>query len=293
MITVENLSKVYGNEKSVDDVSFICRPGKITGFLGPNGAGKSTTMRIIAGLTSATEGRATVAGHRYAHIPNPGRVIGLLLDASAMAKGLTGRQTLWLVAKTIGTDVSRIDDLLEAVGLADEAANRRVGDYSLGMRQRLGIAQALIGSPSILMLDEPANGLDPAGIFWMRSLLREFADNGGTVLLSSHLLHEMEQVCDDLVVINDGRIVAKGSRADLLTAGTVTVECSDPERFTADLHSAGIEVERLKEGRLTVAANPKVVGDLALSSGVALYQLVPTTSGTLEDLFMNLTSGTD
>ncbi|MFW0775886.1 ABC transporter ATP-binding protein [Paenarthrobacter nitroguajacolicus] len=291
MITVENVSKAYGKQQSVRNVSFHCRPGRITGFLGPNGAGKSTTMRIIAGLTTATQGHSTVAGHRYAQLPNPGRVIGLLLDASAMAKGLTGRQTLWLAAKTVGVSTTEVDRYLEKVGLNGPAGNRRVGDYSLGMRQRLGIALALIGRPTALMLDEPANGLDPAGILWMRSLLREFADNGGTVLLSSHLLHEMEQISDDLVVIDNGSIVARGSCAELLSTGTLNVACSDPATLAAELIAAGSKVERLGDNRILVTASAAQVGDLALASGIAIYHLSSATAGSLEDLFMNLTSG--
>jgi ABC-2 type transport system ATP-binding protein len=186
MITVDHLSKRYGRHPAVDDVSFTCRPGTVTGFLGPNGAGKSTTMRMICGLTPPTAGIATVDGLPYRRLANPGRRIGVLLDASAQHAGRTGREVLTLAALTMGVDRRRVGETLHRVGLDATAARRRVRAYSLGMRQRLGIACALLGDPSVLILDEPANGLDPEGIFWMRGLLRDFADRGGTVLLSSH-----------------------------------------------------------------------------------------------------------
>ncbi|MGH3336790.1 MAG: ATP-binding cassette domain-containing protein, partial [Nocardioides sp.] len=204
MIRVEALSKKYGQFQAVDDVTFSARPGRVTGFLGPNGAGKSTTMRVMVGLTPPSHGTATILGRHYADLPNPGREVGVLLDASAQHAGRTGRETLRVAARTMGLPVSRVDEMLERVGLAETEAGRRVRNYSLGMRQRLGIATALLGDPEVLILDEPANGLDPAGIRWMRDLLRDFADQGGTVLLSSHLLHEIEVIADDLVVIGQG-----------------------------------------------------------------------------------------
>ena len=220
MIEVNDLTKRYGSELAVDGVSFRCEPGTITGFLGPNGAGKSTTLRMITGLTLPTAGTATVLDTEFAQLPNPGRQVGVLLDASAQHSGRTGREVLRLTADVIGVDRHRVPELLDRVGLPPDAARKRVGQYSLGMRQRLGIAQAMVGDPSVLILDEPANGLDPEGIVWMRELLRDFADRAGTVLLSSHLLHEIEAVADNLVVIHHGRIVAQGGKADLLaTAG--------------------------------------------------------------------------
>ncbi|HET8602550.1 MAG TPA: ATP-binding cassette domain-containing protein, partial [Marmoricola sp.] len=185
MIEVDRLSKRYGTFLAVDDISFDCRPGAVTGFLGPNGAGKSTTMRIIAGLTPASSGTATIGGRHYHHIPNPGTQVGVLLDASAQHAGRTGREVLTLGALTMGLPRRRVDEMLELVSLTSAESRRRIRGYSLGMRQRLGIAHALLGDPKILILDEPANGLDPAGIHWMRGLLREYADQGGTVLLSS------------------------------------------------------------------------------------------------------------
>ena len=221
MIHIDALTKTYGGFTAVDHVTFSAEAGRVTGFLGPNGAGKSTTMRILVGLTPASSGTATVLGRRYADLPNPGREIGVLLDASAQHAGRTGREILTLAQRTTRMPKARVDEMLDLVSLTPEESGRRVRDYSLGMRQRLGIATALIGDPEVLVLDEPANGLDPAGIRWMRDLLRGYADQGGTVLLSSHLLHEIEVVADDLVVIGNGRIVAAGTKGELLaSAGT-------------------------------------------------------------------------
>ncbi|RQX30071.1 ABC transporter, partial [Micromonospora chalcea] len=216
MIEVDQLTKRYGPHTAVADVTFRCEPGTVTGFLGPNGAGKSTTMRMICGMTPPSSGGATVAGRPYRDLPNPGREIGVLLDASAQHAGRTGREALTLAARTMGVDRARVAAALDRVGLNETAARRRVGPYSLGMRQRLGLALALLGDPRVLILDEPANGLDPEGIFWMRGLLRDFADRGGTVLLSSHLLREVEAVADRLVVIGGGRVVAQGGKDELL-----------------------------------------------------------------------------
>src|SRR6187401_3376167 len=218
MIKVENLTKKYAGVTAVDDITFTAEPGRVTGFLGPNGAGKSTSMRIMVGLTPASSGTATISGHRYADLPNPGLDVGVLLDASAQHGGRTGREILTIAQKTMGLRAGRVDEMLELVSLTEEEAGRRVRDYSLGMRQRLGIAQALLGEPAVLILDEPANGLDPAGIRWMRDLLRDYADRGGTVLLSSHLLREIEVVADEIVMIGNGRIVSQGSKAELLQA---------------------------------------------------------------------------
>ena len=218
MISVENLTKRYGAVEAVSDVSFRCSPGTVTGFVGPNGAGKSTTLRMICGLSESSAGRATVLGTAYHSIPNPGRHVGVLLDASAQHGGRTGEETLTIAAMLLGVPQTRADAMLERVGLQG-AEKRRVKDYSLGMRQRLGIAQALLGDPSVLILDEPANGLDPEGIVWMRRLLRDFADRAGTVLLSSHLLREVEKIADELVVIGAGRIVAQGAADELLVDG--------------------------------------------------------------------------
>jgi ABC-2 type transport system ATP-binding protein len=219
MIEVENLSKRYGSVAAVTDVSFRCAPGTVTGFVGPNGAGKSTTLRMICGLAEPSSGRATVLSRAYAAIPNPGRHVGVLLDASALHGGRTGEETLNVAALTLGVGRDRVAAVLEEVGLAGQAARKRVRAYSLGMRQRLGLAHALLGEPEVLILDEPANGLDPGGIVWMRRLLRDFADRAGTVLLSSHLLREVEKIADELVVIGGGRVVAHGAADELLVDG--------------------------------------------------------------------------
>ncbi len=216
MIDVEALTKRRGERAVVSDVTFRCEPGTITGFLGPNGAGKTTTLRMLTGLSAPDSGRALVFGGRYRDLPNPGRRVGILLDASAQHSARRGREALALSARTMGVPTQRVDALLELVGLDETAARRRVGKYSLGMRQRLGLAHALLGDPEILILDEPANGLDPEGMRWMRRLLRDFADRGGTVLLSSHLLVEVEAVADRMIIIADGRIQAQGTRAELL-----------------------------------------------------------------------------
>src|SRR3954462_3841937 len=221
MITIENLSKKYGHTTVVHDINFTASTGRVTGFLGPNGAGKSTTLRMLVGPAPPTEGTETINDRHFSELPNPGREVGVMLAASAQHAGRTGREILTLAQRTTRMPKARVDEMLDLVSLTPEEAGRRVRDYSLGMRQRLGIATALIGDPEVLVLDEPANGLDPAGIRWMRDLLRGYADQGGTVLLSSHLLHEIEVVADDLVVIGNGRIVAAGTKGELLaSAGT-------------------------------------------------------------------------
>ncbi len=292
MITVDRLTKTYGAYRAVDDVSFTCRPGAVTGFLGPNGAGKSTTMRIIAGLTPATSGIAHVSGVNYLDIPNPGTQIGVLLDASAQHAGRTGREILMLSALTMGLPSSRVDQMLELVSLTPSESKRRVKNYSLGMRQRLGIANALMGDPKILMLDEPANGLDPAGIHWMRSLLRDYANRGGTVLLSSHLLHEIEVIADEIIVIGQGKIVAEGTKAELLqTAGTF-VKAGDASALANALTAAGISSGPSGDGGLRTESDPATVGKAAAAAGVALVELRPADGAGLEEMFLQLTSTT-
>ncbi|MET7706998.1 ATP-binding cassette domain-containing protein [Micromonospora sp. NPDC005413] len=290
MITVENLTKRYGPHPAVDDVSFQCEPGTVTGFLGPNGAGKSTTMRMICGLTAPTAGHATIAGRSYRELPNPGREVGVLLDASAQHAGRTGREALTLSAYTMGLDRREVAAKLDLVGLNAVAAKRRVKAYSLGMRQRLGLAQALLGDPRVLILDEPANGLDPEGIFWMRGLLRDFADRGGTVLLSSHLLREVEAVADRLVVIGGGRIVAQGDKNELLAGGGTMVRARDGAALRRALDTAGLNAADSADG-LLVQADAEAVGQAAADAGVALAELRPADGGGLEQLFLTLTAG--
>ena len=292
MIKVEALTRKYGAFTAVDDITFTARPGRVTGFLGPNGAGKSTTMRGIVGLTPATAGTAEVCGRRFADLPNPGVEVGVLLDASAQHAGRTGREILTIAQRTMGLPARRVDEMLDLVSLTPEEAGRRVRHYSLGMRQRLGIATALLGEPEVLILDEPANGLDPAGIRWMRDLLREYADGGATVLLSSHLLHEIEVIADDLVVIGEGRIVAQGTKAELLrTAGTF-VRTPARDELGRALAASGIGHTVATHDTLRIDADPELVGKVALQAGVALVELRPADGAGLEEMFLELTAST-
>ncbi|MGY1741477.1 MULTISPECIES: ATP-binding cassette domain-containing protein [unclassified Blastococcus] len=289
MITVSGLTKQYGTRTVVDDVSFTLEPGTVTGFLGPNGAGKSTTMRMMTGLVPATSGTALVDGRPYAELPNPGAVVGTLLDASAVHPGRTGRAHLRLLAAAAGVPAARADEVLEQVGLT-AAARRRVGGYSLGMRQRLGIAGALLTDPPVLVFDEPANGLDPEGIRWMRDLIRGHAARGGTVLLSSHLLGEVEHTVDRLLVIGAGRVVADGPVAALLGAEGTTVRAADPAALAAALTAAGFHVQHGDGGALVVpGADPAAVGAVAAAGGHVLVELRPAERA-LEDLFFSLTA---
>jgi ABC-2 type transport system ATP-binding protein len=293
MITVESLTKTYGAFTAVDDVSFTAQAGRVTGFLGPNGAGKSTTMRVMVGLTPPSSGSATILGRAFADLPNPGREVGVLLDASAQHAGRTGREILTIAQRTMGLPSSRVDEMLARVSLTPDEATRRVRNYSLGMRQRLGIATALIGDPEVLILDEPANGLDPAGIRWMRDLLREYADQGGTVLLSSHLLHEIEVIADDLVVIGNGRIVAQGTKNELLQqAGTFVRVSSGEAALIRALTNAGAEATSSGDGTVRTPADPELVGKVALAAGVALVELRTADGAGLEEMFLELTSDT-
>jgi ABC-2 type transport system ATP-binding protein len=289
MIQINELTKTYGGFTAVDHVTFTAEAGRVTGFLGPNGAGKSTTMRILVGLTPASSGTATVLGRRYADLPNPGREIGVLLDASAQHAGRTGREILTLAQRTTRMPKARVDEMLDLVSLTPEESGRRVRDYSLGMRQRLGIATALIGDPEVLVLDEPANGLDPAGIRWMRDLLRGYADQGGTVLLSSHLLHEIEVVADDLVVIGNGRIVADGTKGDLLASAGTFASAAEPATLAAALTSAGHSAQ-LSLGGIRTDADTAEVGRVALAAGVPLTELRPADGAGLEEMFLELTA---
>jgi ABC-2 type transport system ATP-binding protein len=290
MITVEELSKRYGAHLSVDRVSFRAEPGSVTGFLGPNGAGKSTTMRMMTGLTPPSAGRSTILGVPYADLPNPGRHVGVLLDASAQHTGRTGREILRLGATVMGLRRRRVDEMLELVGLSGDEGDRRVGNYSLGMRQRLGIAHALLGDPQVLILDEPANGLDPAGIHWMRGLLKSFADQGGTVLLSSHLLHEIEVVADHLVVIGRGVIVADGSKAELLNAAGTLVRGLDQDALVRCLDAAGYSYHATSDGAYVVEATRERIATATARHGVVVTELRGADGAGLEDMFLQLTA---
>jgi ABC-2 type transport system ATP-binding protein len=246
---------------------------------------------VLCGLSDPDGGRATVLGGHYRDLPNPGRRVGVLLDASAQHPGRRGRETLAVSAQTIGMPAQRVDDLLERVGLERSAARKRVRQYSLGMRQRLGLAHALLGDPEVLILDEPANGLDPEGMRWMRGLLREFADRGGTVLLSSHLLHEVQAVADRIVIIGAGRIVAQGSRDELLANAGTLVSASDKPGLAGALHAADLGARETADGGFVVDAEPEAVGLAALAGGVALTHLGPAEGAGLEQLFFDLTGG--
>ncbi len=290
MITLEHVTKRYGGFTAVDDVSFVARAGQVTGFLGPNGAGKSTSMRVMVGLTPADGGVATIGGHRYAEIPNPARHVGVLLDASAQHAGRTGREVLRISAETMGVGPKRVQEMLELVGLSGAESKRRVRNYSLGMRQRLGIANALLGEPSVLILDEPVNGLDPAGIHWMRGLLRHFAAQGGTVLLSSHLLHEVEMIADEMVLIGRGRILAQGTKDELLQTRGTYVKPEDPAALEAALGAAGIHALPSGDGGFRSEAEPLDVGRAAAAAGVVLAELKRAEGAGLEEMFLQLTS---
>jgi len=291
MIESHSLTKRYGGRTAVQDVSFTCETGTVTGFLGPNGAGKSTTLKMLCGLTPASSGSATVLGSPFANLTNPGRRVGVLIDASAQHAGRTGRETLAVSASLLGVRPARVDEMLELVGLDGSAGDKRVGHYSLGMRQRLGIAHALLGDPEALILDEPANGLDPEGMRWMRGLLGDFAARGGTVLLSSHLLHEVEAIADRLVIIADGRIVGEGTADELLGGGAKTlVRARDVHGLRLALREADVDFIDGQDGGLLVNASADDVGDVALCSQVALSELRNAHDGSLEQLFFSLTS---
>ncbi len=289
MIEATGLTKRLGGRAVVSDVSFRCEPGTVTGFLGPNGAGKTTTMRMVVGLSIPDAGSSQVLDRDYHAIPNPGRQVGVLLDASAQHPGRTGREALAISAQMMGVPESRVGELLTLVGLDESAASKRVRQYSLGMRQRLGLAHALLGDPQVLILDEPANGLDPEGIRWMRGLLRDFADRGGTVFLSSHLLSEVDAVADRLLIIGQGKIVADGTRAELLAGKGVLVRATDPRELENALHSAGLPAQRLEDGSYVVEADAESVGRAALTGGVVLTHLAPSEGAGLETLFFQLT----
>ena len=292
MIEVVDLTKVYGESVAVDHVSFTVEPGVVTGFLGPNGAGKSTTMRMILGLDRPTSGSALVNGRDYTGSRAPLALLGALLDARAVDKGRSARDHLGAVGATVGVGARRVDEVLDLVGLA-EVAGKPAGGFSLGMGQRLGIATALLADPAVLMLDEPVNGLDPDGILWIRRLLRDLAAEGRTVLLSSHLMSEMELTADHLVVIGRGRILADTSMADLIASaspGRVTVSSPDADRLRRLLLvTDGVSVTSTSATDLVVEGLPTDrIGDLAAAEGLRVHRLVELAVS-LEEAFMELT----
>ena len=288
MIVARGLTKTYGTRKAVDGIDFTVEPGRVTGFLGPNGAGKSTTMRILLDLAKADHGRATIGGTRYREMRDPARTVGVVLEPNAFHPGRTGRNHLRILADGAGIESRRITEMLEAVGLT-HAADRHVGGYSLGMRQRLGLAAALLGDPPVLVLDEPGNGLDPQGIRWLRDLLRERAAAGGTVFVSSHLLAEVEHLADEIVVLSHGQLVATGTLSELQQVGT-SVRAVSTDALTHLLTAAGGTVLAGGEGQLVVRGlGIGEIGDRAYAAGIALHELSPQ-AGSLEELFLQWTS---
>ena len=292
MIEVKGLTKAFGDTVAVDDLTFEVRPGVVTGFLGPNGAGKSTTMRMILGLDRPTAGQALVDGRPYAELPAPLRHVGALLEADALHPSRSARNHLRVAARSSGIPLARVDEVLEQVGLAS-VARRRVRSYSLGMRQRLGIAAALLGDPAVLLLDEPVNGLDADGVRWVRHLVRDLAAEGRTVLVSSHLLTEMQQTADHLLVIGRGRLIADASTHEVLTASggrRVRVRADDPETLAAALARQDGHVEREDDGALLVAGiSAEAIGRAARDAALVLLELTELSSS-LEQAYLDLTS---
>ncbi len=292
-ITVRELTKRFGAVPAVDGLSFTVEPGAVTGFLGPNGSGKTTTLRAILGLVAPTAGEVRINGARFAELDRPARVVGAVLEAQGFHPARTAADHLRVCAAAIGVADTAVSDALGVVGLAD-VAGRSVGGYSLGMKQRLALATALLGDPQVLVLDEPGNGLDPEGIAWLRTFLRGYARSGRTVLVSSHLLAEVEQSVDHVVVIARGRCVYEGDLAQLRSSqrSRVLVRCASPERLAAELSRGGVTgIDGLPDGWLRVADTDAVrVGDAALAAGVAVYGMVEEKVD-LEQMFLQLTSG--
>ena len=290
MISVRGLTKEYGGLRAVDDLTFDVEAGKVTGFLGPNGAGKSTTMRMMMGLDRPTAGTATVNGRRYADLATPLREVGALLDAGAMHPGRTGRAHLRVAARTSGIPIARVDEVIEQVGLGS-AARRRIKGYSLGMRQRLGIAAALLGDPGVLLFDEPVNGLDLDGVRWIRSLLRGFADEGRTVLVSSHLMSEMQLIADRVIVIGRGRLVADVTVGEMLRglgARRIRVRTPYPEALVGALEERATVVRTGPEELEVEGLGAAQVGDQALALGLPLHHLSEVEQS-LEQAYLRLT----
>ena len=289
-IVARGLTKRFGGVTAVRDLNFEVRPGRVTGFLGPNGAGKTTTLRMLLGLVHPTDGEATVLGMPYRSLDRPTWAVGAVLETHAFHPQRSGRNHLRVQAAASGIPVRRVDEVLDQVGLAGAAAVK-VGKYSLGMRQRLGLAGALLGDPSVLILDEPANGLDPQGIRWLRELLRAFAARGNAVLISSHLLAEMAQMADDVIVIHRGRLIRQGSVHELTNGGAVLrVGSPEPGRLAGALEADGMSVQLDGEGRLRVRhGSAERVGVLAFRAGIPLVELAKE-QGTLEDVFLELTN---
>jgi len=291
VISVCGLTKTYGDLRAVDDLTFDVEAGTVTGFLGPNGAGKSTTMRMMMGLDRPTAGTALIDGQRYADLSTPLRKVGALLDANAMHPGRTGRGHLRVLARTNGLPGRRVDEVIEQVGLGS-AAGRRIKAYSLGMCQRLGIAAALLGDPAVLLFDEPVNGLDLDGVRWIRAMFRGFADEGRTVLVSSHLMSEMQVVADRLVILGRGRLVADATTAEVLRGlggPRVRLRTSHADALVGPLRQRAAAVDRVAPDELDVVGlEADEIGDLALALRVAVHHLAPVEHS-LEQAFLRLT----
>ncbi|MGA2970137.1 MAG: ABC transporter ATP-binding protein [Acidimicrobiales bacterium] len=288
----DSLSKQYGKVLAVDDLSFKIEAGTITGFLGPNGAGKTTTLRMLLGLANPTSGHATIFDVPYTQLPTPAMRVGAVLEATDFHPGRTGRDHLRTLSYAAGMPDSRVDEVLGLVELT-AAAKRRVKGYSLGMRQRLGLAAALLGNPDLLVLDEPANGLDPEGVRWLRDFLRDFAKGGRTVLVSSHVLAEVAQTVDQVLIINHGRLVTESSLDDLTArvGGAVRVRSPQLTQLAEALHRDGIESSVSNDhALLALGTTNEHVGDIALAAGIAIHELV-TEGSSLEEVFLDLTSG--
>jgi ABC-2 type transport system ATP-binding protein len=290
-IVAEGLTKRYGPVTAVDHLSFEVRAGAVTGFLGPNGAGKTTTLRMILALARPTEGHATIFGQPFATLPDAARTVGANLEVCGMHPGRSGRNHLRALAAFAGLPASRVEEVLDLVEMR-EAANRRAGGYSTGMRQRLGLAATLLGDPEVLVLDEPANGLDPQGIRWLRDFLRGVAAEGRTVLVSSHVLSEVEQTVDDVIVIHRGRLVQSGPIASLLTGEGVRVRSPRVEELASALARDGADVRVEGDVLHVQGRTTDEVGDLAFAIGVALHELAVETAS-LEEIFFLLTSEQD
>ncbi len=289
-IEVRDLTKRFGDFTAVDSLSFTVEPGRITGFLGPNGAGKTTTLRMLLGLVRPTHGTATIGGHRYHDIPRPMAMVGSALEATNFHPGRSGRDHLRVLADTAGVDSKRVDEMLELVGIP-AAARKRAGGYSMGMRQRLGLAAAMLGDPQVLILDEPANGLDPEGIRWLRGFLRHVASQGKTVLVSSHMLQEVEQTVDDVVIISNGKLVQQGPMASLHGDARSLVRTSDRDALAGALRVSDLTSAADEDGALLVdTGDLRLIGDVALRAGLPVYEL--RHAGTdLEALYFSLTEG--
>jgi ABC-2 type transport system ATP-binding protein len=290
-IVAEGLTKRYGAVTAVDDLSFEVRAAAVTGFLGPNGAGKTTTLRMVLGLARPTAGGATIFGQPFAALPDPARSVGANLEVCGMHPGRSGRNHLRALAALAGLPAPRVEEVLDLVEMR-EAADRRAGGYSTGMRQRLGLAATLLGDPEVLVLDEPANGLDPQGIRWLRDFLRGVASEGRTVLVSSHVLSEVEQTVDDVIVIHRGRLVQSGPIASLLTGEGVRVRSPRADELASALARDGAEVRTEGEMLHVQGLTTDQVGDLAFAIGVPLHELA-VEAASLEEIFFRLTSEHD